>query len=153
MRVRPPACMTLRYTQMVMLRLAPFKRGFAPPGGLLPVLLIAAVLLCHGVLGYAHQVSCHACESAMDSAGVHHGSAAGAGEDAGDNQAGELGKVAYAAVVVVALGAVALLVLLGISRNRWSKTPVPRALGRRLLPVVPHRSRGPTLPSLQVFRL
>lgn len=127
----------------------------ARDGGLLPVLLIAAVLLCHGALGSMHQVSCDPCES-MGVPGVHHGSAAETGGtesgQAGDGHAGGLAGIAYAAVVTALFGA-ALLGLIGIVRGRLDAY-IPRTSGRQLFPTVfHHRPRGPTLPSLQVFRL
>lgn len=139
---------------MVMLRLAPLKRGFAPPGGLLPVLLIAAVLLCHGALGSAHQVSCAACEL-TGAPGIHHGSVSGMGEDGGqtgDNAAGGLGALSYAAVVIAACGVAFLGLLLAV--RRWHELEARGSVFRwHYPPAVAHRPRGPTLPSLQVFRL
>lgn len=149
-----------------MLLLALFEKRLASPGerrgpswtvrdgGLLPMLLIMAVLLCHGVLGSLHQVSCHACEAAQPQI-MHQGSIAetdGAAHGvAGDGQAGSLGGTAYAAVLITLLGA-AILGLIGIARA-WLEVPVSRAPWRRLVPTSPHRQRGPSLPSLQVFRL
>lgn len=152
---------------MVMLRLAPLERGFAPLGGrwdplrmagdsgLLPVLLIAAVLLCHGALGSAHQVWCDPCEQTGEPK-AHHGSAAVTVEDEGGQEenghAGGLAGIPYAAVLTALLG-VALLGLLGITRGRLEAS-TSRPSGWHLFPTVPHhRPRGPTLPSLQVFRL
>lgn len=149
-----------------MLLLAPLEKRLASPGerqgpswklgdgGLLSALLIVAVLLCHGVLGAAHQVSCNACETAQPQM-AHHGVAAETGADEGgnavDGQAGGVGKTAYAAILVTLLGA-ATLGLIGIARV-WLEAPGSRALWRRLIPLVFHRQRGPSLPSLQVFRL
>lgn len=126
----------------------------APGGGLLPVLLIMAVLLCHGVLGSLHQVSCHGCEAAQSQI-MHHGSVpepdGAANSVAGDGQAGGLGGTAYAAVLITLLGAT-LLGLIVIARV-WLGVPVSRASWRHLIPTAPHRPRRPSLPSLQVFRL
>ncbi len=145
----------MSYTQMVMLRRAPLERGFSAPGGLLPVLLIAAVLLCHGALGFAHQVWCDPCEQ-KEGPGIHHGSTADTGgtesEQAGADHASGLAGLAYAAVITALLGA-AFLGLLGMVRGRLEAS-ISRTSGRRLFPtVLHHRPRGPTLPSLQVFRL
>lgn len=146
-----------------MLRFASLEQRLAPSGrrhgtlrtagesGLLPAFLIAALLFCHGVLGFAHQVSSGtACEPTVFM-GAHHGFAAESGASglAGDDQAS---GAAYAAVVVAVLGA-AVLVLLGAARGRWLGIPVSRTPGQQLLPVVLHRLRGQTLPSLQVYRL
>ena len=149
-----------------MLLLALFEKRLASPrerrgpswavrdSGLLPVLLIVAVLLCHGVLGSLHQVSCHACGAAQPQI-MHHGFVAETGADEGENavdgQADGLGGTAYAAVVIGALGVV-LLGLIGIVRG-WLEVPVSRTSWRRLIPTAPHRPQGPSLPSLQVFRL
>jgi hypothetical protein len=51
----------------------------ASAGGFLPVLLIVAVLLCDGILGFTHQVSCDAC-GPTEVLEAHHGSATGLGE-------------------------------------------------------------------------
>lgn len=153
--VRPPAYAALSYTEMVMLRFASLKRRFALPGGFLPVLLIAAVLLCHGVLGVAHLISCDAYKS-VESSGSHHGSTTDSG-GVGDGQTGEhapcgLGAIGYAAVVLVAFG-VAFLGLL-LAARRWRESGTLRSAFRRYFPqVFVPRPRGPTLPSLQVFRL
>jgi hypothetical protein len=149
-----------------MLLLALFEKRLASPGerrgpswtvregGLLPLLLIVAVLLCHGVLGSLHQVSCHECEAAQLQI-MHHGFVAETGADEGENavdgQADGLGGTAYAAVVIGALGLV-LLGLIGIVRGRLAVS-VSQASWRRLISTAPHRPRGPSLPSLQVFRL
>lgn len=140
--------------------LTPEVRSGSSPGlnprGLLLALLIAAVLLCHGILGFAHEVSCDAC-GPTEVAGVHHGSAAGAvesgGGNAGDDTSGGLEGLSYAAVVLAAFGAAALLgLLLGV--RRWRETGVRRLVFRRHYPqVFALLPRGPTLPSLQVFRL
>lgn len=123
-------------------------------GGLLPMLLIAALLLCHGVLGYAHQVSCGACEP-TEISGVHHGFATETGESGAENTGADtpdgLGHLSYAAVVLAAFGAI-LLVLL--EARRWHEAPPPRSIFRRHHPpFITRRPRGPTLPSLQVLRL
>ena len=128
--------------------------GTVGNGGVLPMLLIAALLLCHGVLGFAHQISCGACEP-TEISGVHHGSAAETGEsgaeNTGDDTPDGLGHLSYAAVVLAAFGAI-LLVLLGA--RRWHEAPPPRSIFRRHYPpFITRRPRGPTLPSLQVLRL
>ena len=128
--------------------------GTVGNGGVLPVLLIAALLLCHGVLGFAHQVSYGTCEP-TEISGVHHGSAAETGEsdaeNTGDHTTDGLGHLSYAAVLLAAFGAM-LLVLLGV--RRWREAPPPRSIFRRHhLPFITRRPRGPTLPSLQVLRL
>ena len=119
-------------------------------GGLLPALLIAALLLCHGVLGFAHQVSCDPCGT-VGPTGTHHGSTAGAGGNAVDEHAGGMGGTAYAAVVIAALGAT-ILALLFVYRRRALGVFVSLPSWRPI-PILSYHPRGPTLPSLQVFRL
>lgn len=124
-------------------------------GGFLPFLLIAAVLLCHGVLGAVHQIWCDDACGPTQASKAHHGSASGTegtGET-GDGPTGGLGTLSYAAVVLAAFGAASLLGLL-LAVRRWCELEVRRPVFRRRYPLsVAHRPRGPTLPSLQVFRL
>ncbi len=117
---------------------------------LLSALLIVALLLCHGVLGFAHEMSCATCGPGEVQA-AHQGHVPQTEGDAGDGQASGLGGTAYAAVVVSVLGAT-ILGLLGMTGRRpeafsW------RISERHLLPIAPHPPRGPALPSLQAFRL
>lgn len=123
---------------------------------LLPALLITSVLLCHGVLGFAHQVSCDAC-GPVEFSEVHHGVVVGVGEagsgHTGENGAsGELEGLSYAAVMLAAIGMALLVLLLGV--RRWREASTPRSIFRRHYPpFITHLPRGPTLPSLQVLRL
>ncbi len=138
------------------LRECPSPLSGASIGGFLPVLLIVAVLLCDGILGFAHQVSCDAC-GPTEVSGAHHGSATETGEatskHTGDDEAsGGLENHSYFAIVFAAIG-VALLVLLLVVR-RWREASAPRSRFRlHYPPFITHRPRGPTLPSLQVLRL
>lgn len=122
---------------------------------LLPALLIVALLLCHGILGFAHQTSCEACEL-EGSSGVHHGSVAYSGEaaggDASNDTADGLGGLSYAAVLLATFGVALLGLLLAV--RRWREFGTCRSIFRWHHPLVfvPH-PRGPTSPSLQVFRL
>jgi len=135
-------------------------RSGSSPGpnlrGLLLALLIAALLLCHGILGFAHEVSCEAC-GPTEVSGVHHGSAAGmsetgSGQKGDDNPSGGMEGLSYAAVVLAAIGTALLVLLLGVWR--WRETSTPRSVFRRHYPpLITHSPRGPTLPSLQVLRL
>ncbi len=124
--------------------------------GFLLMLLIVAVLLCDGILGFAHQVSCDACGPAEVS-GMHHGSATGMGEAGSgptenDDASGGLENHSYAAIVLAAIGTALLVLLLGV--RRWREASTPRSTFRpHYSPFITHRPRGPTLPSLQVFRL
>ena len=117
---------------------------------LLPALLIVALLLCHGVLGFAHEMSCGTCGPGEVQA-AHQEHVPQTEGDAGDGQASGLAGTAYAAVVISVLGA-AILGLLGMAR-RQPETFSSRISERRLLPMVPRPPREPTLASLQAFRL
>jgi hypothetical protein len=125
-------------------------------GGFLPVLLIVAVLLCDGILGFTHQVSCDAC-GPTEVSGTHHGSAtglgeAGSGHTGNDDASGGLENHSYAAIVLAAIGTALLVLLLRV--RRWRETSPSRSTFRRHYPpFITHRPRGPTLPSLQVLRL
>lgn len=122
--------------------------------GLLALLLVAAVLLCHGALGAAHQIGAGPAIS-PETAGAHASLVAG-GEEAGGHSGGQgeahPAHVNYAAILLLISVGVVLGLLLGRSR-RWRRVAVLSLAGRRLPPVVPRCARGPTLPLLQVFRL
>lgn len=116
-------------------------------GGRVSVLaVVAALLLCHGAFGYAHQLpatEAHAAPTAH-AAGGHH-SVPDGGTD-GAHQGG-----AYFATLLALLFGTALL--LGDRGRAYTKLPVPAVPRRGHGITVPHPPRGPTLPSLQVFRL
>ena len=129
-------------------------------GGFLAVLLIGALLLCHGILGFAHQASCHAgCKateplpSSPSFYGEHGSGAAGghAGDGPAGTQTGGHGTGGYFAVVLVLFGAASLGLLLGARKQ--SETAVLRPYRPRSLPAFACLPRGPTLPLLQMFRL
>lgn len=120
---------------------------------MLAVLLIAALLLCHGAFGVWHQFSGHASETTVASF-VDHGAAHGAA--GGTQGAAECHAVAAAnyeaaPMLLLLLGATLLLLLSGDRLWRWS--PAPRFPVRRppaiLLP--PPAASGAAV--LQVFRL
>ena len=139
----------------LILRRRPSPLPRASAGGFLPVLLIVAVLLCDGILGFTHQVSCDAC-GPTEVLEAHHGSAtglgeAGSGHRGNDDASSGFENHSYAAVVLAAIWT-ALLVLLGA--RRWREASPSRSHFRRHYPpFITHRPRGPTLPSLQVLRL
>ena len=143
-----------RFSSTVGGRPGPSSRASA--GGFLPVLLIVAVLLCDGILGFTHQVLCDACEPTVVSK-AHHGSVTGVGETGsghtGDGDTwGGLESHSYAAILLATFGAALLGLLLGV--RRWRDTGARRLVFRQHYPqVFALRPRGPTLPSLQVFRL
>jgi len=121
------------------------------------VLIVAALLLCHGAFGYAHQVppvDVQAEHTVHSTHGVHSapaGHAAGVHEPAGGGDAGgtHLADAYFATLLLILFGA-ALLV------GGWVPVDVrlhaPRLrVGRGVLGLRP--PRGPTIPRLQVFRL
>ena len=139
----------------LILRRHPSPLPRANADGFLPVLLIVAVLLCDGILGFTHQVSCDACGPEVS--GMHHGSTTGMGE-AGSGHTGNDGALggvenhSYAAIVPAAISTALLVLLLGV--RSWREASAPRSIFRpHYSPFVTPRPRGPTLPSLQVLRL
>jgi hypothetical protein len=130
---------------------------------LLAALLIVALLLCHGVLGFTHQVHTSGpCGPAASpqSSGMYHGVAADPvwdlGGEAGGHGvhgvAGGLGPLVYFAAVSVLFGTALLGLLSGESRRRTA--PTLRSLLRwPPPPEVVYRPLGPSPPLLQAFRL
>ena len=122
------------------------------PGGFLPVLLIGVLLLCHGVLGFTHQIP-HGCEAAhplLIAASADEHVAGDAGGHAVEDPACEHMFTGYFAVVLALFGAAVLGLLLGPQKRRVTVSPPSRSPS---LPAFAHPSRGPTFPLLQVFRL
>ena len=121
---------------------------------LLALLLLGAVLLCHGFFGASHQIHNTSKADALPVTG--HASHAGmqeADEGRSTGVHGDLGldAMAYAAVLL-ALSLGALLWLLGSARARIAILVRPPA-GGRFPRLVHHPARGPTPAVLQVFRL
>lgn len=113
---------------------------------LLPLLLVATVLFCHGVYGYSHQLQVDSPASAMSMEG-HHSPMDGESSGGHVMTAGNY----FAAFLVAFFGAALLL-------RVWSTGPLPRLAGippfeRRSQTTFLHPPRGPTTPLLQVFRL
>jgi hypothetical protein len=125
--------------------------------GLLTLVLVIALLLCHGALGahhQAHQTSTGDLEQASAHAshehdrGAHGVGAGGHSEGYGSDCSS---CVAYFAVLlVVSLGAL-LWLLRGV--RSWTSIARPLLFPLRFVSLVPHLPRGPVLPVLQVFRL
>jgi hypothetical protein len=116
------------------------------------VLLIGVLLLCHGVLGFTHQIP-HGCEAAHllpIAASADEHAAGDAGGHAVEDPACEHMFTGYFAVLLALFGAAVLGLLLGPQKRRVTVSPPCRSLS---LPAFAHPSRGPTLPLLQVFRL
>lgn len=121
--------------------------------GLLALLLVGTMLLCHGAYGALHQV-CATLHAEHSSLADTHGT--GAGEhpvehQGADGEGQHLGHIAYAAtILVLSLGA--FLWLLSGAR-RWT-TVAPSSLPDRVFPPVFLRPpRRPEPSFLQVFRL
>ena len=127
-------------------------------GRFLPLLLAGALLLCHGLFGALHLAPDPPTYSSLAGGhgvghGVGHAAEGHDGAGHGEQPAQHDPDVGYFAVLLVSLlGAVALRLL----------RHVPRRAGTLLAPrnsagYLPHkllaRSRGPTPPLLQVFRL
>lgn len=122
------------------------------PGVIPTVLLVATLLLCHGVLGFAHEVS-------RNFDGPHPVQMVAI---SGEHDAGHTGhhetespscghfSAGYFAVVLILVGATMLGFLLGRpKRQRRTVSPPWRS---RFLPTFTYLPRGPTLALLQVFR-
>ena len=114
-------------------------------GGLFASLVAVALLFCHGVFGYAHQlppVDVHA-DHAAHAMGVHQ---------PGQDQTSDNSHLqdAYFATLLLLLFGASLLMGGGLSAGAKLRTPTIRAEKKvwRL-----HPPRGPTPSNLQVFRL
>ena len=118
--------------------------------GLVALLLVGTLLLCHGVFGALHLCSA----SHASTSHVHeHLSHTDAGTGVQEHTACHLMDVAhYFAVFLAALLGLVLWLLLKGARL-WGRVTAPLVFYRRLRPPVFHPPRGPTLPVLQVFRL
>lgn len=119
----------------------------------LSVLLIGALLLCHGAFGALHLI--HPCDPA-EVPGTHHSVAQHSGDAGGHPGDGPTDGLAgcsgYFAVGLTLFGAT----LLGLLLGRIRKTAEVRALRPcrpRYSPVLIFFPRGPSPPILQVFRL
>lgn len=116
------------------------------PGAFLVVVVAVALLFCHGVFGYAHQ------SSPSDAPAPHAAHAAGVQQpnDGQDVDETHPGDTYFATLFVLLLGSFllpagkvfAVVRLVAPEISRWNRDPV----------VLPP-PRGPTLPSLQAFRL
>ncbi len=115
-------------------------------GGLRSVVLVFALLFCHGAFGFAHQLTPP--DAAMASAGHSEHVAAGhGGQESGEHS---VGGGYFATLLALVLGAFVLLVERVPSSVRLRR---PRLSQWRVPSVVLHAPRGPTVPLLGVFRL
>lgn len=116
------------------------------PGSFYVVLVVVALLFCHGAFGYAHQlppVDAHTAHVAHE-AGVHQ---------SGSDQTADglhLGGAYFATLLLLLFGT---SLLLGGGVSVGAKLPAPTLWvgGHKIWRLPP--PRGPTLPLLQVFRL
>ncbi|CAN5630656.1 hypothetical protein BH24ACT18_BH24ACT18_03410 [soil metagenome] len=116
------------------------------PGGFYIVLVAVALLFCHGAFGYAHQLS------PVDAQTAHVAHAAGDQQPDGDQgtDGSHLGGAYFATLLALLFGA---LLLPGGKGSAAGQLPAPRsAKGGHKVGWLPP-PRGPTLTSLQVFRL
>ena len=129
-------------------RMRPPRAGSFPalgPGGFYVVVVVVALLFCHGAFGYAHQLP------RADATAAHAAHAEGGHQtDPARGAAGlHLGDAYFATLLLLLFGT--SLLLGGVSVG--ARLPVPASwMGghkvRRL-----HPPRGPTSSYLQVFRL
>lgn len=125
----------------------------SPTTRLLSLLLVAALLACHGAFGVLHQFPGHGLQVEEHSSAMEQG--AGLEEHPSHRGGGESlpGGSNYAAVIfVVLLGAALVLRLSGF---RLRVAHMVRRQAERNFPtaIAFHLPRGPTAPVLQVFRL
>jgi hypothetical protein len=116
----------------------------------LALLLVGALLLCHGIYGVVHLCSA---SSVFVSEGHEYSSLAQMGMvDHEDHPSCHPEGAEYFAVLFAAFLGLVLGLLLEGARP-YGKVATSFALDLRLRPSVPYPPRGPTLTVLQVFRL
>jgi hypothetical protein len=120
--------------------------GGSGSGRFTVVAIAVALLFCHGAFGYAHQLPQGEAQAipAAHAAGLHQ-------PDSGKTADGvHPGAAYFATLLLLVFGT---LLVIGGRRPADTKLPAPMAsrsfYRARVLPP----PRGPTLPSLQVFRL
>ncbi len=128
--------------------MGPLRSGLFPasgPNNFYVVVVVVALLFCHGAFGYAHQVS------PADAPAAHAAHAAGGHQPDADGDTGvsHLGDAYSATLLVLLFWA---LLLPGGGGSAAPLVPVVAGArgGRRVGGLPP--PRGPTLLSLQVFR-
>lgn len=125
----------------------------SPANRFLSLLLVAALLVCHGAFGALHQLPGHGLQGGEHSSAMAQG--AGPEEHPSHHGEGEPppGGSTYAAVIFVVLLGAALALRLGGFRLQVAHL-VRWQAGRRFPTAVAlYLPRGPTAPVLQVFRL
>jgi len=125
----------------------------SPANRFLSLLLVAALLACHGAFGALHQLPGHGLQGKEHSSAM----AQGAGPEEHPSHHGEAehppGGSNYAAVIFVVLLGAALALRLGGSRLRIAHLARWQAGRRFPTAVALYLPRGPTAHVLQVFRL
>jgi hypothetical protein len=115
------------------------------PGGFYVVVVVVALLFCHGAFGYAHQLS------PADGTAAHAAHAEGGHQpDPARGAAGLHPADAYFATLLLLLFGTSLL-LGGVSVGAKLPVPESRMGGHKVRRL--HPPRGPTSSYLQVFRL
>lgn len=115
-------------------------------GNLLVFLIVVTLLFCHGAFGYAHQLTpadAHAAHVAQ----MESGHQSGPGQSTDETHSGG----AYFATLLALFFGTFLLLGGRIPASTRLPAPVAEHRGRWAKILLP--PRGPTLPSLQVFRL
>ncbi|QIN80981.1 hypothetical protein GBA65_21220 (plasmid) [Rubrobacter marinus] len=112
----------------------------------MPLLLVVALLLCHGAFGPADRFFLSGSGPAAG-----HLAIAGSTTDQGGTANSEAPDDYYAVALLLAVGALSWARLARALPG--SPIRVMRAFGRRPRPAAPQRSRGPTVFLLQVIRL
>lgn len=126
----------------------PLRAGISPasgPGSFHVVVVIVALLFCHGAFGYAHQLP----PADASAAHVAHATGGHQSDPGGGAEVSHLGDAYFATLLVLLFGA-----LLPCGRGFAAlRVPVPAGVrGDRRVGGLPP-PRGPTLFSLQVLRL
>jgi hypothetical protein len=125
--------------------------GYFPAGlsrrQLLALLLVGALLLCHGVFGASHL--CPTLQSSAEQSHEHPvPTEMGMVAHDGHPTCHPMGAAEYFAVLLTAF--------LGLLLNRarlWSRVTAPLVFGRPFYPPIFHPPQRPTTPLIQVFRL
>ncbi len=119
------------------------------PGRFSVFLIVAALLFCHGVFGYAHQVWPVDVPVEKGAHAAHAAHAVHQADQDGDAEGSHLGGAYFATLMLLLFGA-ALLVGGGVPAGERLPVPGPR-MGLEVWRL--HPPRGPTPSRLQVFRL
>jgi hypothetical protein len=126
----------------------PLQAGGSPasgPGGFYVVVVIVALLFCHGAFGYAHQLP----PADASAAHVAHVEGGHQPDPDGGADGSHLGGTYFATLLVLLFGT--SLLLGGVSVGAKLPVPESRMGGHKVRRL--HPPRGPTSSYLQVFRL